>query len=61
MDIDILGIDLAKRVFQLHGADRRGRALHSSKVLDASHRWPCERWSSPQSSPGQCRRLHSRQ
>ncbi len=33
MDIDILGIDLAKRVFQLHGADRRGRLLHSSKVM----------------------------
>jgi transposase len=32
MDIDILGIDLAKRVFQLHGADRSGRALHRSKV-----------------------------
>lgn len=25
MDIDILGIDLAKRVFQLRGADRRAR------------------------------------
>ena len=24
MDIDILGIDLAKRVFQLHGADSYG-------------------------------------
>jgi len=35
MDIDILGIDLAKRVFQLHGADRRGHALHGSKVLRA--------------------------
>lgn len=32
MDIDILGIDLAKRVFQLHGADRSGRALHRAKV-----------------------------
>lgn len=32
MEIDILGIDLAKRVFQLHGADRRGQALHRSKV-----------------------------
>jgi hypothetical protein len=27
MEIDILGIDLAKQVFQLHGADRRGRVL----------------------------------
>jgi len=35
MDIDILGIDLAKGVFQLHGADRRGHALHSSKVMRA--------------------------
>lgn len=35
MEIDILGIDLAKRVFQLHGADRRGQALHRSKVTRA--------------------------
>ncbi len=35
MDIDILEIDQAKRVFQVHGADRRGQALHSSKVLRA--------------------------
>lgn len=27
MEIYILGIDLAKQVFQLHGADRRGRAV----------------------------------
>ena len=33
MDIDILGIDLAKRVFQLHGADRSGHALYRSKVM----------------------------
>jgi transposase len=32
MDIDILGIDLAKRVFQLHGASRSGLVLHRSKV-----------------------------
>lgn len=32
MQVDVLGIDLAKRVFQLHGADRAGRALHRSKV-----------------------------
>jgi transposase len=32
MEIEILGIDLAKRVFQLHGADRGGRTLHSAKV-----------------------------
>ena len=35
MEIEILGIDLAKRVFQLHGADRRGKALHRSKVMRA--------------------------
>lgn len=35
MDIDILGIDLAKRVFQLYGADHRGHALHGSKALRA--------------------------
>jgi transposase len=32
MEIDVLGIDLAKRVFQLHGASRGGSALHRSKV-----------------------------
>lgn len=32
MGIEILGIDLAKRVFQLHGADRHGHALHRAKV-----------------------------
>jgi transposase len=35
MDIDILGIDLAKRVFQLHGADRRGYAQYGAKVMRA--------------------------
>lgn len=35
MEIDTLGIDLAKRVFQLHGADRRGQAVHRSKVMRA--------------------------
>jgi len=33
MDIDILGIDLAKRVFQLHGADRGGFAKYGAKVM----------------------------
>ncbi|MGY6256822.1 IS110 family RNA-guided transposase [Paraburkholderia fungorum] len=32
MEIDLLGIDLAKRVFQLHGADVRGRAVYRNKV-----------------------------
>jgi transposase len=32
MEIDILGIDLAKHIFQLHGAERSGRAVHRSKV-----------------------------
>lgn len=36
MGIDILGIDLAKRVFQLHGANRHGHALHRSKVSRAA-------------------------
>src|ERR1700675_3828871 len=35
MDIDILGIDLAKRVFKLHGADRRGYAQYGAKVMRA--------------------------
>jgi transposase len=35
MQIDILGIDLAKNIFQLHGADRHGHALHRSKVRRA--------------------------
>jgi transposase len=36
MDIDVLGIDLAKRVFQLHGANRRGVVQHRSKVTRAA-------------------------
>jgi transposase len=32
MEIEILGIDLAKHVFQLHGADHSGRAVLRSKV-----------------------------
>lgn len=36
MEIDILGIDLAKRVFQLHGADRQGRAVYTAKVTRAA-------------------------
>lgn len=32
MEINILGIDLAKHVFQLHGADCRGQVMHRSKV-----------------------------
>ncbi|HET7088380.1 MAG TPA: IS110 family transposase [Anaerolineae bacterium] len=36
MDIDILGIDLAKRVFQLHGANHRGEAQLRSKVSRAA-------------------------
>jgi len=31
MDIDILGIDLAKRVFQLHGADRGVSAKYGAR------------------------------
>ncbi|MDF3881172.1 IS110 family transposase, partial [Cupriavidus basilensis] len=36
MEVDILGIDLAKQVFQLHGADRRGRPVHRAKVSRGS-------------------------
>jgi len=36
MQIDILGIDLAKRVFQLHGADRQGRTVYAAKVMRAA-------------------------
>ena len=32
MEVDVLGIDLAKRVFQLHGASKTGIVLHRSKV-----------------------------
>lgn len=31
MEIEILGIDLAKQVFQPHGAGRRGRAVRCLK------------------------------
>jgi transposase len=36
MEIDVLGVDLAKQVFQLHGADRRGRVVHQAKVSRSS-------------------------
>jgi transposase len=36
MEIDILGIDLAKQVFQLQGADLRGRAVHRAKLSRGS-------------------------
>ncbi|WP_175912693.1 IS110 family transposase [Burkholderia sp. BCC1640] len=36
MEIDILGIDLAKQVFQLHGADRHGQPVHRAKVSRGS-------------------------
>jgi len=36
MEIEILGIDLAKRVFQLHGADRQGRTVYTTKVMRAA-------------------------
>lgn len=32
MEIDILGIDLAKRVFQLHGVTAGGSVVHRSKI-----------------------------
>ena len=35
MEVDVLGIDLAKHVFQLHGASRKGEVLHRSKVSRA--------------------------
>ena len=31
--IDTLGIDIAKNVFQLHGADRRGRSVFKRRVM----------------------------
>jgi transposase len=33
MEIEVLGIDLAKNVFQLHGIDRRGRAIYKRRVF----------------------------
>src|SRR5215468_6609102 len=33
MEIEVLGIDLAKNVFQLHGVDRRGRAIYKRRVF----------------------------
>ena len=36
MEIDVLGIDLAKQIFQLHGADRRGHVVHRAKVSRSS-------------------------
>ncbi|WP_416339058.1 IS110 family transposase [Paraburkholderia sp. CNPSo 3076] len=36
MKIEVLGIDLARHVFQLHGTDRRGRVAHRAKVSRGS-------------------------
>jgi transposase len=36
MEIDVLGIDLAKHLFQLHGAGHPGRAVHRTKVSRSS-------------------------
>jgi transposase len=33
MTIDVLGIDLAKNVFQLHGVDREGRPVFKRRVM----------------------------
>lgn len=33
MAIDVLGIDLAKNVFQLHGVDRKGSAVFKRRVM----------------------------
>ena len=33
MAIDVLGIDLAKTVFQLHGVDRKGAAVFKRRVM----------------------------
>ena len=32
MQISVVGIDLAKEVFQLHGADEKGREIFNKKV-----------------------------
>lgn len=32
MDISVLGIDIAKKVFQLHGANKSGRAVYRKRV-----------------------------
>jgi transposase len=32
MKVYVLGIDLAKNVFQLHGVDRKGRAILTRRV-----------------------------
>jgi len=35
MQISVVGIDLAKEVFQLHGADEKGREIFNKKVSRA--------------------------
>jgi hypothetical protein len=30
MTVHVLGVDLAKNIFQLHGVDRKGKAVFSS-------------------------------
>jgi hypothetical protein len=33
MEINRVGVDLAKNVFQLHGADRRGKAVWKRRLM----------------------------
>jgi transposase len=33
MEIETLGIDFAKNVFQLHGVDRRGHAIYKRRIF----------------------------
>jgi len=33
MSIDVLGIDLAKNVFQLHGVDRKGNPIFKRRLM----------------------------
>lgn len=33
MTIDVLGIDLVKNFFQLHGVDRKGNAVFKRRVM----------------------------
>ncbi len=40
MKINRVGVDLAKNVFQLHGADRRGKAIWKRR-LSRSERGTC--------------------
>jgi len=37
MEVSTIGVDIAKRIFQLHGVDKHGKTLFKKKLMSISH------------------------